>query len=263
MNRILTYLLIILPIILQSCDIINNEDRLIEVAQVAANKTVMIIEFTDQKCVNCPAASDVIEQLKEEYPDKIISVSVHAYITNLPLVTATGKSYNTIFQPAAYVHPAAMIDGSENTSIATEEWSNLVRLAVQEEADADLTITCSYDSISKTLTAISQIRGVNDDLSNLNLQLWLTEDSISSYQLMSDGSRNNDYVHNNVFRAAINGNFGENFNISPGLIVSDTTTTTISDTSWNIDHLNLVGFIYTGENFNRIIKTVKTKVLNE
>lgn len=250
-------------LLLQSCDIINEADRLIEVPQVAANKTVMIIEFTDQKCVNCPRATDVIEQLKEEYPDKIISVSIHAYITNLPLVTQIGKDYNTLFQPSVYVHPVALIDGAKQISEATEAWPSMVRKAVQAEALADLSISCTYDSISKNLKAISSIRGVDADLSHVNLQLWLTEDNITSYQLQSDGSRDNAYVHHNVLRTTINGFRGKTYSISPGLIVSDTTEYTISSTSWNKNNLYVTGFIYSGENFDNIIKAVKTKISYE
>lgn len=256
-SRILYSFLMIL--LLQACDFIPASERLVEVEQVPANKTVMVIEFTDQKCVNCPQATDVIEELKATYPGQIVSVSIHSYVTNLPLVTQTGRDYNTLFQPSAFVHPMALIDGSAHSSINTEEWPTLVRDAIQQEADADLTVNCRYDSATQNIICISSIRGIHT-ITEGKLQLWLTEDSITSYQLMSDGSRNNSYVHNQVFRTTVNGAYGSSFSITPGQVMNDTVSYNLSESTWNLNQLHLVGFIYTGENFNRIINVQKSNI---
>ena len=50
-----------------ACDNIAEEDRLIYEPLPEVNRSVLIEDFTGQRCVNCPTAADEIQKLQKEY----------------------------------------------------------------------------------------------------------------------------------------------------------------------------------------------------
>lgn len=87
-----------------ACSNIDEDDRFIEVEPVEVAKRVLIEDFTGQRCINCPKASEVIENLQKEYgADNVIAVAIHSgpyskdFMGNpLSLWTETGDYY---FEP--------------------------------------------------------------------------------------------------------------------------------------------------------------------
>ena len=64
---------------LSACDNVDSNDRLIYVPPAAVGRCVLIEDFTGQKCLNCPRAAEVIEQLQKQYgADTVIAVAIHA-----------------------------------------------------------------------------------------------------------------------------------------------------------------------------------------
>lgn len=248
-------------LILNACDIIEENERLVEIQQVPANKTAIIIEFTDQRCVNCPAAAELIEGLHEEYKDKLISVSLHANpIFVLPLETETANLYENFFQVNLVGHPAAMIDGAVNLSPARDQWATMLRNEIQKEAKAELTLHTELDEANNQITVFSSVRGIDfDNKTDLHLQLWMVEDSIISKQLMEDGKYNYEYMHRHVFRSTINDTWGKAFPIETGNIFNDTTSIHLQ-TEWNKSNLYVVGFVYSGNNYDKIIQATQIKI---
>lgn len=261
--RFIFLTLVVLLFTMLSCDIIDESQRLIEVPQVPANKTVLLVEFTDQRCVNCPAAAALVEGFHEEFDEKLISVSMHANpIYILPLETETSNLYENFFQVTQIGHPAAFVDRSTNLSPLMESWNTLIRNEIQKEAKIDISISTKLDTITGKLTVYSAVRGINlseTEATDLNLQLWITEDSIVSRQLMSNAVYNYNYIHRHVFRAAINEAWGQPIQLQTGEIVNDTVTYTLPQT-WNTKQLSVVGFVYAGNNFANILQSTNSKI---
>ena len=69
--------LLLATLLMQACGDIAEEDRLIYVKPAAVERSVLIEDFTGQRCVNCPNAADEIAKLHEQYGDAIIAVSIH------------------------------------------------------------------------------------------------------------------------------------------------------------------------------------------
>lgn len=64
---------------LMACSNIDEDDRFIEVEPVEVAKRVLIEDFTGQRCVNCPNASEMIESLQEQYgAENVIAVGIHS-----------------------------------------------------------------------------------------------------------------------------------------------------------------------------------------
>ena len=64
----------IAAIVLSSCDVISEGDRIIPVEVILGERRVLLEEFTGFRCVNCPSAATIAHELIEMYVDHIVVV---------------------------------------------------------------------------------------------------------------------------------------------------------------------------------------------
>ena len=65
--------------LLIGCDSIDSDHRFIEVPAATIQRNVLIEDFTGQRCIYCPQATEAISQLQATYgADKLIAVAIHA-----------------------------------------------------------------------------------------------------------------------------------------------------------------------------------------
>lgn len=247
-----------LALLLAACDHIDRQDRLIYEKPTEAKRTVLLEDFTGQQCVNCPKCTDVVEQLVAEYGDTaLVAVCIHGgplgykgSPTIKGLATETGDEYynhwNLEYQPIGLVNRHGPINYTELAAAVKEELSKpaSVSLKVSATADNDHTLHIHISAI-----------GINDTVTG-KLQLWILENNIIALQLMPDGSANADYVHNHVFRKAVNGTWGEDITIREGE-TKDWEYTQAIESVWNVNNLSVVAFVY---NDNGVIQACKTDI---
>lgn len=247
---------------LMACSNIDEDDRFIEVEPVEVAKRVLIEDFTGQRCVNCPNASEMIESLQEQYgAENIIAVGIHsgpfsktASGRPLSLWTETGDYYFNSWNIDA--QPTGVID-RKTVSSTYQSWGTIVRDALQASAPLTLGATTSYDEATRTVTINVNAKGVLDVTGKL--QLWLIEDNITDMQAMPDGSINNNYVHNHVFRTAVNGQAGEDFSIAWDEEKTVTSTYVLNE-DWNAENMSVVAFVY--NNSGVVQQVVKVPVIS-
>lgn len=251
--------LYLLPVIglLFGCDNIGEDDRYIEVDQVKPERRVLLEEFTGQRCTNCPAAHAVIEKLEEQYGSDLIVVSIHAGANAIAspagLMQPAGNEYADHWDIKAY--PCGMVDRNSGV-LNVGEWASAIRNDMSKSADVDIVLNASLADDGQSISVTTQL--LSSAAVKGSLQLWVTEDSIVALQI--DGSnRIPDYVHNNVFRAAVNGLWGADVSLTPN-VYSISTNTIAVDELWNTEHLNIVGFVY---NDSGILQVDKCKVAFE
>jgi len=224
----LFFSLLIAATALVSCDNVDESERLIYVKPAAVGRAVLIEDFTGQRCVNCPAATAEIEKLQEQYgADTVIAVGIHSgplgfkgNAKTLGLATDTGDEYynywNIEYQPQGVVN-------RNSGRLDYTAWGAAVYNAIQQEATLDLDLSTTYDAASRNATISLSALGTNGPTTG-KLQLWVVEDSITALQVRyndifdsSTGQINDaSYVHNHVFREAINGTWGEDFSLAEG-----------------------------------------------
>lgn len=239
-----------------ACSNIDEDDRFIEVEPVEVAKRVLIEDFTGQRCVNCPNASEMIESLQEQYgAENVIAVGIHSgpfskTVTNqpFPLWTETGDYYFNSWGIDA--QPTGVID-RKTVSSTYQSWGTIVRDALQASAPLTLDATTSYDEATRTVTINVNAKGVLDVTGKL--QLWLTEDNITNIQYMPDGSINTQYVHNHVFRTAVNGQDGEDFSIAWDE-EKTVTSTYVLDEDWKAENMSVVAFVYNNSGVQQVVK---------
>lgn len=258
--KIKAYLALLLTALLMvACSHIDEDEQLIYVKPAPVERCVLIEDFTGQRCVNCPNAAEEIEKLIEQYGDAIIAVSIHSgplgFHTNprfLGLATDVGDDYynhwNLEFQPVGLIDRGAP---AEYTA-----WGTLIRQELQKTApvDIDLMVNPSDDN---QIDIYTEIQGVDGNTQG-KLQLWIVEDDITAFQMMPDGTMNTNYLHQHVFRAAVNGEWGEDVEVQEGYSVSNNHLITLSD-DWKAENLYVIAFVY---NDSGVLQVTKTKLLN-
>ena len=255
MKKIFYILFLVASIVFfNACDIIGEDNRFLELEQVEAKKNVLLVEFTDQSCVNCPRAAEEIARLKGIYGDTLVTVSMHASLTgNYTLITEDGNNYERYFETNKTGHPVAIIDGRDiETDIPS--WGGLIRKQLSNESPVAIKIKSTLNdtelSISSEITAFAE--------SVLKYQLWLTEDSIVNYQKVSSSDWNYEYVHNHVFRAAVNGTWGESLVLSADEEKSLNHSFTLND-NWRPEKMHIIAFVF-NDNTKEVFQVTEIKI---
>lgn len=238
MKAILRYILPFCFILLWGCDNIDKDERLIEIEIPAAQKSVLIEEFSGQKCVNCPTAAAEAQAIQESYEaGKVVVVCIHAGFDALPtLSTADGETYNSHWGITTY--PAGLVDRKGVSEYA--QWSGLVRERIAMEAPVEIGSSCEYDTLGHTATLKLHLRGVQNI--DGNLQVWLTQDSLVAPQRTPTGI-NRVYVHNHIFRAAVNGTWGSPITLQKGEERDTTLIIPFKNESWVPRHMHAITFV--------------------
>ena len=244
MKRLLLHTICLMSLLLTACSHIDEADRLIYVKPAAVSRHVLIEEFTGQRCINCPTAHEQTALLQQQYGDSaVIVVSLHggplSFASNgqlMGLRTEAGDAYYNHWQ-LDYL-PVALIDRSEPLGLAS--WNARVHETLQQSAPVAITLHTHTDGTSLVLDATVQAL---DAALDGHLQLWVVEDHITAFQLMPDGSMVRDYDHRHVFRAAINGFWGDSVTLDEGDTWSVHYTMPL-DAGWNASALSVVAFVY-------------------
>lgn len=246
-----------------SCSNIDEGDRLIYVKPAEVGRAVLIEDLTGQRCINCPTGTDIIKGIIKTYgEDNVIAVGIHCgplgfagTSKRVGLKTDTGDEYFTHWANGTELYqPSAIFNRKKGPSDNYNNWPAEVSLIISEKANLYVNIDNAYDAKTRTLTTKVEAFGVNDTVTvSGKLQVWIVEDGIKAMQLMPDGSANQEYVHNHVFRAAVNGTWGEEVTVKEGETTSKDYSYVLPET-WNAENISVVAFVYNDNGVENVAK---------
>ncbi|MDR1610970.1 MAG: Omp28 family outer membrane lipoprotein [Candidatus Symbiothrix sp.] len=239
------------------CDVIKEDDRILEMEKTIPLKRILILDFTDQGCVNCLRATEEIQSLQNIYKDTLIAVSIHASPRPFSLVTAEGNQYDEYFNIAG--HPTGIVDGISSSS-NPQLWGGYILERAKINPSLSLELSVSYEEETRELNTVSKIKGLAEH-SGLKLLLWVVESKIIDRQLMLDGKYKLDYEHNHVFRAAINGVWGgDAFSIGENEEKTVENSYTLNE-KWETENISIVSFVYDAQS-NEVLGVAEIKIVN-
>ena len=252
LNKFLGMMLLVLC---PACSSIDESERFVYVKPAAVRRAVLIEEFTGQRCVNCPTAALEIEKLQQQYGESnVIAVAIHSGpLAIFPangvegLRTSQGDEYYDYF--GVEMEPSAVIN-RRGAVVRHDAWGASVYDKLQEEAPVHLSLSCQLQDGTKAQTMVEAL--VTEDIKG-QLQLWLTEDSITAPQMMPDGTVNGQYVHRQVLRSAVNGSWGSDIDWRAGDTLRQTFSFAI-DGKWNARRMYVVAFIYTADGVQQVCR---------
>lgn len=246
-----------------SCSNIDEGDRLIYVKPAEVGRAVLIEDLTGQSCINCPTGTDIINGIIQTYgEDNVIAVGIHCgplgfkgNAKRVGLMTDTGDEYYKKWANGTNLgQPSAVFNRKIGPSDNFNNWAAEVGLIISEKANLSVDIANAYDAKTRKLTIKVGAYGVNDTVSvSGKLQVWIVEDGIKAMQKMPDGSANQDYVHNHVFRAAVNGTWGEEVTVKEGETTTKQYPYVLPET-WNAENISVVAFVYNDKGVENVAK---------
>ena len=247
------------------CDNISEDDLyiIVEKPQVDNPRTLLIMEFTGNSCLNCPTGAATVEQIKDdEAPGRVISVGLHPYGSHFTepmpsLHTPTNKqdlrchaatALFDYYQPSGF--PAAIFNGLRSSmSGSTADWIQRASEALTQQTYVSLSASCSYAEDSRELNVDYDVEFIDIVKEKLNVTVWLVENKIMGTQTMPDGKMNVNYEHNHVLRASLNGDWGESLgeSFAEGSKVSGTAAMTLEE-DWVAENCDVVVYVYRDDN---------------
>lgn len=244
-----------------SCSNIDEGDRLIYVKPAEVGRAILIEDFTGQRCINCPTGTEIINGIVDTYgEDNVIAVGIHSgplgfagNAKTVGLMTDTGNEYYTRWDKENKMgQPWVIFNRKTSPDSHYNNWAAMVGTIISEKANLSVKIANAYDAATRTLTTTVGADGVNGTV-NGKLQVWIVEDGVKALQMMPDGKSNKEYIHNHVFRAAVNGTWGEDVTVKEG----ETTTMKYSyklPEAWNADNIAVVAFVYNDNGVENVAK---------
>lgn len=251
--------------ILASCEVIPENERLTPVPIADDTRTHVLIEYTGFRCVNCPTASETAESLLHLYGDRLVVVAMH------PASNPFTKGLYNYTCPEAdecYLH----MGGTASTSFPTGnidltksddrwffepvEWATRLQAVSHSSYAPALHMEATIDTVTR------QIHGVITTSSHVimeaRLAIWITEDSIIGAQAMPNGSVNTAYCHRHMLRSAMNGQpFGRELRLS-----AESATFTADDRLPDVcdpKHCHAVALLLDNNNYH-ILQAYETKL---
>lgn len=256
-NLIYNLSLCVAGLMFVACNEISDDDRFIYVEPADIAKRVLLEDFTGQRCVNCPAAAELIEQIQEEYgADNVIAVGIYGggLGTTLPngvkcpLYTDEGQKYYDYW--GVTTQPVGMVD--RHGLLSTSAWPGAVYNYIQQKPAVLLDAECRYDKVSRNVDISVTVDGVESVAGNL--QVWLVEDGVVSLQFLTGNIVDDDYVHNHVFRATVNGQMGDALNVASGERITREYSYVVNQ-DWNPENMSAVAFVYNDSGVLQVVKT--------
>lgn len=245
-----------------ACDEVSELDRYVELPSLQnVERTALLQDFTGQNCVNCPAAHEIMELLSEQYGDNLICVSIHAGSLAIPventsytsnyvgLKTVEGDIYNDAYGINKW--PMGNVDCGP--ALEPDQWATAVREQLEKEPGASLKLTAEL--VEDQIVIDSEIIAKSDFTGQY--VIWVVENGIVARQRTPNGAQT-DYVHNHVFRAAVNGVWGEEVTLEEGMLTNYTHKIELRDTEtekWDPANIDIVAYVHNDGDIWQAAKT--------
>lgn len=263
--------LISLLIFAYSCDIISPpyEEQSSNNGDDSTAKVVLLEEYTGFRCGNCPAAGEIAHKIKEDHPDNVVLLSIHAgqlasptpqhkYDFRSQVMKDLDNHFNIGWGLGTPNGLVDRIDYNGNLVLPETDWATAVTSRLNVPASVKITMTPSFNTATKTISCEVKLKFLSDAPANYNLALYVVEDSIVQYQ--TDYRKNpidvENFVHNNIIRDALTSTFGEAISdaaIAKGTEITKQYSKAIPTTAdWRPEWIRLVAIVSDKDTYNVI-----------
>jgi hypothetical protein len=269
-------ILVLLLIVFFSCDVIkdpvqeNTDNTCGDESTGVPIKKILIEDFTGQRCLNCPDAAEILKGIMEDYCDHIVPIAVHCtvfadssaefpYNYHTEVGDELAEDLGIISLPIGTVN-RTMYNG--NLLLSRDSWLAAVNTLYNLTPEVNILMESSYNEATHQVTTVVTTEILSDLNEEINLGLYITEDSIISPQ--QDGADFiENYVHRHMLRKGITSTYGEKIASSGQLGDIFTKTFVFNvDPKWDINHCELVAFVSKSSS-NEILQAESEPVLEE
>lgn len=217
-----------------ACNVIPEDDRLIEVELMPSDRTVLLVEFTGNRCVNCPGAAMIAHDMLDVISENLVVVGMHpaGIIYTNPIDPEIDFSSEEAMEYLKFYGgsqgtglPVGVVNGRQfdNTYLqGSSKWTAQVfaQRAIAPNCLIELEHSIEGTNHNVKATLLPQV-----GIESASLIFWLVENNIvgsqsidatleESYKKANPNAEIvhgmvTNYVHNHVFRGCLNGFWGE------------------------------------------------------
>lgn len=254
---------------------ISCEEKMVVIPEFVAietGKVVYVEELTGVKCPNCPAGSERLKTILNQYPDNVVVVAIHGIDLAKPLDQSKYDFRNDdaadleIFLKEWLGKPSAYFDRVRFEELevdglwghpASGQWGTYVDRELEKPQVMDVTITKNYDPATRILNITVGALPFEDMSGEFKVSIVLTESKIIDSQL-NVNIVEDEYVHNHVLRDVITKFDGDAFasQLTKNQPVAKTYSYTIPDDVpglWVAENIEIAAFIANTEGESEVI----------
>lgn len=201
------------------CNLIDKDEYVLDykplIPEGADINRILLEDYTGMQCSNCPRAAAKAQTLLDSHGERLIVVSIHAGYFARPLGehdlrTAAGEAYNAYFKVSS--NPQGIMNRTPYNGSAfysMYQWDEVIK-SIPLTAPVSLDLNVAYTPDKRTFSLDMEIKRYHPSpKEDVDLVIWLVEDSISTKQIIEDGSLVDNYMQRHVLRDALNGIWGE------------------------------------------------------
>jgi hypothetical protein len=246
-------------------------------AEVQAQKRqVLVEEFTGVRCVNCPAGSLALEELKKLHGNQLVVVSIHAGEFSPPYPQSkydfrTPEGNQLLdFLERPFGYPTAIInrrkfDGQFGLQLGLGNWAGYIQSEKLQEPPVKIELKADFDQSTRRLLLNTKIFFQNNTQpASTNLSVMLIENNIADLQLSPGNTLPKpDYIHHHVLRKMLTNYAGDLLTTSPapGLVLEKSFDYVIPEAFKEKD-LYAVVFVHQNTADKKVIQAHQTKISN-
>lgn len=263
--KILLIPAILLGFLIYSCDKIDPpyfKPVIVDTSELKSGdtvKNVLLEDYTGHGCVNCPAAAHDAHILQENiYHQQLVIISVHAgyyastenfgSLYDYDFNTNAGTAWDNYYGVGLLGNPKGLVDRTEYDGkmvIEPGKWDGAIGERVKTDFLAKITIENNFSG--NTLNSKIQAEFQDDLAGSYSLLACIVQDNFESPQKDEniEGGNDTTYLHNNVLRGSMNGDWGENLASNP--LSDDIFEKSYSinfKADWKPENCRVVAFVY-------------------
>ena len=283
MNRLLLFAVLSTMILtMTSCDVIDGDPRETPTGPVDTNtirQNVLLEDYTGHTCPNCPAATEIADQIVDAFgDDRVFVVAVHAGPFAVPrppkyaldLRTPEGTELDNTFKNSRIGNPNGLINrvtAGDRFVYPKEMWSTAVADLLDNTPTVNISIkNKTFTESTKTLTFTAEINYLEAGSSDYHIVAWITEDGMIGTQTDNRKTPSDveNYVFKHVLRGSINGTWGEQLSqtdVPLGTKISkDFSFTFPANKDWVPENCDLIVYVHRHATTKEVLQVVKTEV---
>lgn len=204
--------------------VLNEEDIVYEpkyVSTEAANRNVIIEEFTGRNCPNCPKGHIISNGIVKENPGRAWSMAIHSgYFTPNTYPNFQTDISATFMDPYDDVDgglslPAALINRTTDAAVSRGIWAESANEVLKQAAECNVAGHVVINPITRTANILAEVYYTADGSDNSDyLTIVMLQDSIIGQQAYAETNPaqhmgGDQYCHMHVLRDVITADWGD------------------------------------------------------
>jgi thiol-disulfide isomerase/thioredoxin len=204
---------------------IEEEEKVVVTGEVVPGtftKKVLIEEFSGEWCGNCPDGASIIEGIIQANPNRVYAAAVHqGDFLQISQFSELNSFLSVTAFPRSAIDrvPATNTTNSQNGLLAfsRSQWSAHVTKELQKAAIVGLKLKTSLVNDKLNVDVIS---GANQNLSNVYLTVYVTEDDIAESSAGAQSGAATGYVHQEVLVKVLSAAKGDAITLESGMALT-------------------------------------------